>query len=568
MSAAQKEQKTIEQQLHDILIGGDFVTENQFRAAVERSKSKNESIIDALVNGGFIADNHLGELLAYDKGIPFVDLSHINIPEDVLRILPEPMALKYDAIVFKETPDEVSVALFNTARIDVENAIHKKTGKNVKVYYATQRDIRHAMHLYSVDISNRLNELIEESKEKQDLESEESVVVQLVDAILRYAYDSRASDIHIEPAGAVTAVRFRVDGLLRDVGEVPLTLHQQVITRIKVLSKLRTDEHRIAQDGKLLFTHGGEEVDVRVSVVPITDGEKVVMRLLTEGVQTFTIDSIGFADDQLQLVREAARKSHGMILATGPTGSGKTTSLYSALRLLNTREVNIATIEDPVEYDVEGVNQIQVNPKTNLTFASGLRAIVRQDPDVIMVGEIRDDETANIAVNSAMTGHLVLSTLHTNDAATTLPRLMDMGIEPFLIASTVNVIIAQRLVRKLAPQCLKSTVVQGEQLAQLRKHFDLSKYVRDGNSAEEIRFYEPQEGCSVGDGSGYIGRVGIFEVMIISDGIRELIMQRADADQIRQKAIEEGMITMYEDGLRKALQGVTSIQEVMRVIQE
>lgn len=568
MSTEEQKNQQLSKTLHSILVGGDYITEDQFRAAQDRATAKKEHLVTALVNGGYIADHHLGELMAYDKGIPFVDLSHINIPDDVLHILPEPMAQKYDAIVFKENPEEVSVAMHNTERIDVENAIHKKTGKAVKVYYATHKDVRRSMHLYKVDISEKLQELIDESKGKTDLESEESVVVQIVHAVFRYAYDSRASDIHIEPAGEETAIRFRVDGLLRDVGTIPVTLHQQVITRIKVLAKLRTDEHRIAQDGKLMFTHAGEEVDVRVSVVPITDGEKVVMRLLTEGVQTFTIDSIGLADDQLKLVREAARKPHGMLLATGPTGSGKTTSLYSALRLLNSRQVNIATIEDPVEYDVEGVNQIQVNPKTNLTFASGLRAIVRQDPDVIMVGEIRDDETASIAVNSAMTGHLVLSTLHTNDAATTLPRLMDMGIEPFLIASTVNIIVAQRLVRRLAPQCLKSTVVKGEQLAQLRKHFDLSKYVRDGDTADEIRFYEPQVDCSVGDGSGYIGRVGIFEVMIISDAIRELIMQRADADKIREKAIEEGMITMYEDGLRKALQGVTSIHEVMRVIQE
>lgn len=558
-----------ERELHDILVDGDFITDDQFRAARERAVTKNESLIDALVNGGYIADQHLGELIAYKRGLPFVDLSRINIPDEVLHILPEPMAEKYNAVVFKETPDEVSVAMANPERIDVENAIHKKTGKEVKVFYATQRDVQHAIHLYRVDISEKLQHLIAEAQENEDdMDEEESVVVQLVDAILRYAYDARASDIHIEPADELTAVRFRVDGLLRDVGSVPRHLHQQIITRIKVLSKLRTDEHRIAQDGKLLFDYNKEEVDVRVSVVPITEGEKVVMRLLTEGVQTFTIDSIGFMDEQLKLVREAARKPHGMILATGPTGSGKTTSLYTVLRLLNSRQVNIATIEDPVEYDIDGVNQIQVNPKTNLTFASGLRAIVRQDPDVIMVGEIRDNETASIAVNSAMTGHLVLSTLHTNDAATTLPRLIDMGIEPFLIASTINVIIAQRLVRQLSPQCMKSVLVKGKELEQLRAHFDLSKYIRNGDSVEEVRFYEAQPGCGVGDGSGYEGRVGIFEVMVISDAIRELIMQRADADQIREQAIKEGMVTMYEDGLRKALQGVTSIHEVMRVIQE
>ena len=337
-----------------------------------------------------------------------------------------------------------------------------------------------------------------------------------------------------------------------------------IVSRIKILAKLRTDETRQAQDGKILTRLDDEKLDIRVSVVPTTQGEKTVMRLLSAKGKYFDLADLGMSVPDLKIVKKAIRESYGMILSTGPTGSGKTTSLYALIKILNSRNINICTIEDPVEYDLEGVNQIQVNPKTNLTFADGLKSILRQDPDIIMVGEIRDSETASIAVNSAMTGHLVLSTLHTNDAAIALPRLLDMKIEPFLIASTVNVVIAQRLVRRICMKCIVSYVLSPEEVEGLKQEIDFKKFLNI-TELDEIRFYKGK-GCEHCNKSGYTGRIGIFEVLEVKDNIKELILVRADADKIKKQAIENGMTTMLEDGFGKVISGLTSIEEVLRVI--
>jgi type II secretory ATPase GspE/PulE/Tfp pilus assembly ATPase PilB-like protein len=331
------------------------------------------------------------------------------------------------------------------------------------------------------------------------------------------------------------------------------------------LSKLRTDEHRSAQDGKIRADMGDKKLDIRISIVPVIEGEKIVMRLLSERVHQVGLEDLGFASDDLVKLKKEYAKPYGMILATGPTGSGKTTTLYGILKILNRREVNISTIEDPVEYDIEGVNQIQVNPKTNLTFAAGLRSILRQDPNIIMVGEIRDEETAEIAINSAMTGHLVLSTLHTNDAPTALPRFLEMGIEPFLVASTVNIIIAQRLVRKICSQCIISESITAEDLKKKFPPALIDRYF--GAEKKEIRIYHGK-GCKTCSDTGYAGRVGIFEVLVVTEMIRDLIMKRANADQVRALAITEGMQTMIEDGIRKVLAGITTLEEVIRVTRE
>jgi type IV pilus assembly protein PilB len=382
-----------------------------------------------------------------------------------------------------------------------------------------------------------------------------------VNLIIKKAWEAKASDIHIDPTPETVIVRYRIDGIAYDVLSLPKEEQPLVVTRIKVLSGLRTDEHAMAQDGRFHIRQDEIDIDLRVSIVPTFSGEDVVMRLLIGEARLISLEELGFSEKDLKTITRYIKKPYGMILATGPTGSGKTTTLYAILQILNTRQVSVVTIEDPIEYSVPGITQIPVNTQTNLTFAAGLRSIVRQDPNIIMVGEIRDNETAAISVNAAMTGHLLLSTIHTNDAATTLPRLLDMGIEPFLIASTVNIAIGQRLVRKLCPDC--------------KKPFDLKPEEREGLNGiirDEILKSAKQvwkaEGCATCNHTGYIKRIGIYEVLEVTEPIRRLIMRRASADEIHTAAVEGGMTTMLEDGFLKAAQGITSLAELLRVIHD
>jgi type II secretory ATPase GspE/PulE/Tfp pilus assembly ATPase PilB-like protein len=408
----------------------------------------------------------------------------------------------------------------------------------------------------TIDRKANIEKMLEKS-------AEEISIVELVDEIIAYAYETRASDIHFDPAENNLIVRFRIDGVLHKAFAVPKMFQSEIISRIKVMSGLRTDEHQAAQDGRFRSAIANARFDIRVSVMPTYHGENAVLRLLVEQGQKFTLEEIGFSKRDLEIVRRAIKKPYGMILATGPTGSGKTTTLYTILKILNTEDVAIITIEDPIEYSLEGVNQIQVNPKTGLTFANGLRSILRQDPNIIMVGEIRDEETANIAVNAALTGHLLLSTLHTNDAATTLPRLIDMKVEPFLIASTVNIAIGQRLVRRICQYCKankKLSAVEISNLTTLLSPQNLEKLKKDGV------FYG--KGCSKCENSGYAGRIGIHEVLEVTDTIRDAILRRFSAAQIKELAIKEGMTTMFDDGIQKIILGITTLEEVLRVMHE
>lgn len=386
-------------------------------------------------------------------------------------------------------------------------------------------------------------------------------MIALVDNLVGDAFRSRASDVHIDPSEKEIMIRFRIDGVLHDAYKVPKEVQSEIISRIKVLSGLRTDEHQAAQDGRFRLKLGTINVDIRVSIAPTYYGENVVMRLLSEQAENFTLESLGYKGANLEKVKRNIKKPYGMILATGPTGSGKTTTLYTILKILNTKEVSIITIEDPVEYAIGGIQQIPINARTGLTFASGLRSILRQDPNIVMVGEIRDEETAGIAVNAALTGHLLLSTLHTNDAPTTLPRLLDMKIEPFLIASIVNIAIGQRLVRKICSDCKTKKQITAEELKSLTAV--LSPKVLDDN-----RTFYYGAGCKVCDNSGYKGRIGIYEVMEMDDEIRMAIMRNADSSEIKKIALKNGMTTMLEDGFRKAVDGDTTIEEILRVIHE
>jgi type IV pilus assembly protein PilB len=394
-------------------------------------------------------------------------------------------------------------------------------------------------------------------KEAENKIQADPPIIKIVDTLIKYAYENKSSDIHLDPLDEKAIIRFRVDGILHDIVSIPLQIHTQVVTRIKVLSRLRTDEHQAAQDGKLRYKLDSGELDIRVSIVPITEGEKVVMRLLSDQNRQFSLHDLGFSDSDLDKVKNAFTKPYGMILATGPTGSGKTTTLYSILKLLNERKINIMTIEDPVEYDMQGVNQIQVNKETNLTFAEGLRSIVRQDPDVILVGEIRDPETASIAINSAMTGHLVLSTLHTNDSATTFPRLLDMKVEPFLISSTVTIVVAQRLVRQICTKCRTGKDIPvGAETKDLPSEL-LNKYFK---SKKSIRVYYGK-GCSVCHKTGYRGRIGIFETLLMSPEIKKAVVERKTSDEIHAIALKEGMTSMLEDGMSKISQGLQQLKK-------
>jgi len=520
---------------------------------------------DLLLEKDLIHDENLGKLIADIFSVPFVRLTQVRIDERVLTLIPEEVAARTYTIAFELDEKTLKIATSNPKDPDLSRFLFQKTGREVTVYYATPQDIWEALPRYKKNLQTSFDDLLTMQLEEAGKNGGgDKPVTKIFELLVEYAYSSKASDIHIEPQEKISLVRFRIDGVLHDVLELPKNLHDQLLTRIKVLSKLRTDEHLTAQDGKLQQALQKENLDVRVSIVPIVEGEKAVLRLLSSHSREFSLNDLGMNPKDLEKVRQGFAKPFGMVLVTGPTGSGKTTTIYAILKILNTREKNIATIEDPVEYEIAGINQIQVNTKTDLTFATGLRSILRQDPNIIFVGEIRDDETADIAVNSAMTGHLVLSTLHTNDSATSLPRLIDLGVEPFLIASTVNTIIAQRLVRKICEKCRFSEVIP---LPDIQKLLPSDIVAQTFPQSGDIRLYKGK-GCAICHSTGYQGRIALFEVLEISETIKKLITDQADATTIYKEAQKEGMQTMLRDGIEKVIAGVTTLEEIVRVTKE
>lgn len=545
-------------QLKQLLLKNGVLDVASLARIEEYAKVASITFQDALIEKDIITDEHLGMMIADFLHIPFIVLSKISIAEDVLTIIPERFARKHRVIPFAREGDLVKLAMVDPEDKATVEIIAQKTNDQVSVYLASERDVYNALHLYRKNLQDMFDVLI---KESLSAGPSDSPIAKIVDLIIETALEEKASDIHIEPQEKQSLVRFRIDGILHDVLFIPKAIHDQIITRIKILARLRTDEHLAPQDGKFRSEFNDEQLDVRVSILPVADGEKVVMRLLASKFRQFSLMDLGMSKVDMEKVEKGIQKTYGMVLSTGPTGSGKTTSIYAILKILNSREKNITTIEDPIEYRMKGVNQIQVNQKTNLTFANGLRSILRQDPNIIFVGEIRDSETAGIAVNAALTGHLVLSTLHTNDAPTALPRLIDMQIEPFLVASTVNVIIAQRLLRKICEMCKVSYVISREEL-RLKLSEEVVSAFFDGKP--EITLYKGR-GCRVCHQSGYLGRLGVFEVLVVTKGIKDLIVKREDADVIGRKAREEGMTTMFEDGLQKVIAGLTTIEEVLRV---
>lgn len=548
-------------QLQTILLKSGLIDKKKFDEVSKYSVDTGLPIEEVLIDKG-VADEKLGKLIAGYYKTPFIILAKTSIPDDIIHIIPERIAKVNKIIAWGRDENGLKIATDNPTNLTILQLLARKTGQKINVYYATRRDVDNTLFIYRRDLQKAVDQLLKEdvgSTKKVLLE--DPPVAKIVDLLVETAYQEKASDIHIEPSEESSLVRYRIDGVLHDVVTASRLLHDRMMTRIKVLSRLRTDEHLSAQDGKMQTQLEQENLDIRVSIIPIADGEKAVLRLLSSKSRQYSLASLGMQENDLKKVDAAYRRSYGMILSTGPTGSGKTTSIYSILKVINTREKNITTVEDPIEYRMPGANQVQVNPKTNLTFASGLRSILRQDPNVIFVGEIRDGETAGIAVNAALTGHLVFSTLHTNDAATAIPRLIDMKVEPYLVASTVNIIIAQRLLRQICEMC--KTPIQLSQVEML-KNFPAEIVKRYFGSGKQVTMYHGK-GCKICHNTGYSGRIGIFEVLEVTRDLRKLITTKSDADVIMTQARKEGMKTMLEDGLEKVAKGLTTLEEVLRV---
>lgn len=565
---------SFEEILTQTLLERKLVTPQALESIKHRAEAEKLSFEDALFVSDLIPHDVLGGLLAEQYGVPFVQLKDKNIPDALLPIVPYRLASFQNLIPFEQTDHELHVAFANPRNAELVNFLENKTGLKIIPYFATKDDIQKALKVYNRDINQKFSKLLG-VKTETNLDGSPAILQdasKIVDTIILFAFQNNASDIHIEPHKDFVVVRYRVDGLLSTIVELPLAVTDLITTRIKVLAKLRTDEHRAAQDGRFKIELENNEITLRVSIVPVYDGEKIVMRILSSSSQGLSLESLGYSQHNLEVIHNAMLKTYGILLVTGPTGSGKTTTLYTILKMLNSPEVNLSTIEDPIEYRLEGVNQIQVNAKTNLTFANGLRSLLRQDPDVVMIGEIRDEETAGIAINAALTGHLVLATLHTNDAASTLPRMMEMGVASFLLAATAKMVVAQRLVRRICDHCKVPYQMPREQLDRFTKKFNLKDDLvavftglQQGVMPEVLTLSKGQ-GCDICHGSGFKGRVSISEVMEVSDSIQKGILDNVPPKQLEATAKQEGMQTIFMDGLQKVLEGVTTLEEVLRVM--
>jgi type IV pilus assembly protein PilB len=550
--------------IKELLVLPGHISEKEFAEFLELSKKEQKPLEQILIDKDAIKDEQLGQLVAESIGCGFVNLRNEKINEDILKQVPELVARNRGVIAYGELKEKILVGMTDPEDMEIRQALEKRFGRPVAARYITASDLTLALSKYKSNIKDELDELIK-SFFTAGGEDKEFGMQKLLDLIINYGVDNKASDIHLEPRENELAVRYRIDGVMHNALKIEKKFMDPLIARIKILSKMRTDEHRSAQDGKFRHHSNVEDLDIRVSIVPITGGENVVMRLLSSIVHQMSLNTLGLSTADLEKIRKTMLNPHGMLLVTGPTGSGKTTTIYEIIKILNTEQVHIATIEDPVEYAIEGVSQIQVNLRTNLTFAQGLRAIVRQDPDIIMVGEIRDQETAEIAINSAMTGHLVLSTMHTNDSPTAIVRLIDMEIEPYLISSTVNLIIAQRLIRLICERC-RYSYPANEDIDLINRIPGVKEYLMkaSGKEMEKITFYKGA-GCKNCAGTGFKNRVGIYEVLEITQNIKDLIIAKASSGEIMEAARKDKMTTMMEDGIGKILIGATTLSEVLRV---
>jgi len=586
--------------MEKLLVRSGVATEEQVNALKEEAVHSSHPLQELAIQNEIIDDKTLAKAFSEYAQIPYVELVAHDIPFEVLNKIPERIARQYNAILFKVGEDGVNhLAMDDPDDVQAVNFIEKQIGTNTIIYIAPHDNIVATLESYRGDVNQELQEVIDiqradntenDSVAEQDI-AEDSPIAQTINLLLESAIRSHASDIHIEPREAYIQIRFRIDGVLQEVNRLPRNVINSLVSRVKILSNLKIDERRVPQDGRFKIKVGGKQYALRVSSLPVADGEKIVMRILDESNQAVSLESLGYWGQALASLNGALTEANGMILITGPTGSGKSTSLFSVLTILNTPSVNISTVEDPVEYKIPGVNQTQTNSKAGMTFANGLRALLRQDPNIIMIGEIRDSETADLGVQAALTGHLVFTTLHTNDAATCLPRLLDMGIEPFLIASTIRVVVGQRLVRRLRHETRESYQPTEEEKQMIIGMFnlqpgqgfsfihELEKQAAKAGVGGDTPLSTDENGINTlwrakaddnedGAMGGYRGRVGIYEVLNNSVAIQKLIVSNSTSNQIQDQAISEGMLRMQIDGLIKALRGDTTIEEVIRVTKE
>ncbi|MEK7095901.1 MAG: GspE/PulE family protein [Patescibacteria group bacterium] len=585
----------------DLLRQDKKLTEEQIKNLLDAQRSEKKPLQDLAMSTNLISEKELTQEYASRTEVPFVEIIPKNLRKDVLKLIPEHIARQYNVVLFDVREDGSKLlAMEDPDDVQALNFLQKQLGTNIRVYVATRSYILTALDQYRGNISSELTEVIATGSSGSDAETEEEIkaedlaedspIAQTVNLIIQDAVKQGASDVHVEPRENQVSIRYRIDGQLRETNKLPKKLMLSLVSRIKILSNLKIDERRAPQDGRFKVNIGSSQYALRVSTLPISEGEKVVMRILDESSKASTLEELGFWGISLSRLEQALTRPHGMILFTGPTGSGKSTSLFSILSRLNQPTVNISTVEDPIEYKIPGVNQVQVNPLAGMTFANGLRALLRQDPNIIMVGEIRDSETANLAVQAALTGHLVFSTLHTNNAATCLPRMLDMGIEPFLIASTVRAVVAQRLVRKLVPDAVEAYKPDEATLKRVQAAFSLpdaaammhvhelekqamksrigTAATGDPSTTEQNieRLWRMKSNSSAG--SSFRGRLGIYEVLDISPEIQKMIVSGSTSETLQNQAITEGMVTMQTDGLIKSLRGQTTLEEVMRVTTE
>jgi type IV pilus assembly protein PilB len=565
------------EKLKELLVGSGSISENVFASAIEESERLGQTLPDVLIGRGDITEEYLLENLEGYFDAPLVDLRKKNFSKEILDLIPENYAKAKNIMAFEKDPARniLKVAMADPLDYETIEFLRAKLGLEIEPYLSGHTSLRYGFKQYKQQIGQEFDKVVTENVDKVLSEgageadmarlADAIPVVTILDSIIEHAIALNASDIHFEPLPNTMLIRYRIDGILEEILTLQKILEPILVARVKILANLQIDEHRLPQDGRFRFEmEEGGYIDSRVNIMPVMHGEKVEMRLLKSSARSLTLEEIGLSNDAIKIVEEEIHKAHGMILVTGPTGHGKTTTLYSVLHILNTPEVNITTIEDPIEYEVARVNQTQVNNKAGVTFANGLRALVRQNPDIIMVGEIRDAETAEISVHAALTGHLLLSSLHTNDAASAVPRLVDMSIQPFLLASTLNLVIAQRLVRKICTGCVTSYPMPEEIKKQIEKKLLLS-----GEKYKNIpKTLFRGTGCNACNHTGFQGQIGVFELLHVSEEIKKLIMKLAPATEIKEQAMKEGMVTMFQDGLQKAERGITTIEEVIRVVSE
>lgn len=568
--------------LKKTLVREKLIAEPQWASAERNANRRRRGVEEILIERGFFTETFLYELIASQLKIPYINLRSTRLDDQVLRALPEDIAHDAKCIAFgkDKSTKNIKIACLNPQD---QAAIHRTQealgGGGLKLFLTDEKSFRYGLRLYNTNVKEELLKIINQhiQSAKEGGEVVDLPIAKIFDIILQYALLEQSSDIHIEPLSDAVLIRFRIDGELEDKIELPLSIKEALIARIKILSNLKIDEHRIPQDGRLAFKLDELEESARVSIIPTLYGEKAVLRLLSDEVQSFSLQDIGLTKTNLDIIMKNIRKPFGMILVVGPTGSGKTTTLYAILNVLNTEDVNISTIEDPIEYGIRRVNQTQVNQVAGYTFANGLRSLLRQDPDIIMIGEIRDGETAQIAVRAALTGHLVLSTLHTNNAAGAPPRLLDMGVEPFLVSSTLNVIVGQRLVRRICMDCIKSFHLSATEIKALAKEYDLraildrmKKLGVVDTSVEhfsKLNFYRGA-GCRRCHATGYTGRIGVMEVLENTHAIQQAIIKHMSSDDLATIGLQEGMIPIFDDAMQKALLGATTFEEVLRISRE